>query len=200
MPPPLPALLRETYDPATQISPAQIEAVASIVRARAPGARFLVFGLGRDSPMWQRLNADGETLFVEDKPAYVEAARQAMPQARIVVADYAATTVLGSFAMSPAALDAIAMPEELRGSWDVVLIDGPAGYWPGDPGRLVPLAWTSRLMARHTHVFVDDYNRVLERHFADLLIRFDNPPCAELAHEREAGKTMLWRIGRSLPP
>ena len=148
--------------------------------------------------MWQRLNADGETLFVEDKPAYVETARRTMPQARIVPVDYA-TTVLGSFAMPPAALEAIAMPEALRGPWDVILVDGPAGYWPGDPGRLLPLHWTSRLMARHTHVFVDDYNRALERHFADLLIRFDNPPCAELAHEREAGKIMLWRIGRSLP-
>src|SRR5262245_3789537 len=126
----LPALLRETYDPATQISPAQIEAVASVVRARAPGGRLLVFGLGQDAPMWQRLNADGETLFVEDKPAYIEAARRAMPQVRVVRADYAATTVLGAFATLPAALDAVAMPEELRGSWDVILVDGPAGYWP----------------------------------------------------------------------
>jgi hypothetical protein len=53
-------------------------------------------------------------------------------------------------------------------------------------------------MSRATHVFVDDYNRPVEKHFTDLLVRFDNPPCVVLENEREAGKRMLWRLGRSL--
>lgn len=192
--------LAAAYDPATQIAPSQIEAIASVVRARAPGARMLVFGLGADSALWHRANADGETLFVEDKPDYVERARRDVPQARVLAFEFGRyTSVMEAFGLGRAAIEAVAMPRELAGPWDVILVDGPAGYHMADPGRLLPLFWTSRLMDRATHVFVDDYNRALERHFADLFVRFDNPPCAELPSETEAGKRMLWRIGRSLP-
>jgi hypothetical protein len=102
--------------------------------------------------------------------------------------------------MTPAALDAILIPKPLaEAAWDVILIDGPTGHKLTDPGRLLPIHWASRLMRRNTHVFLDDYHRALERQFGDLMLRSDNPPFTVLAHEREAGKAMLWRIGRSLP-
>jgi glucuronoxylan 4-O-methyltransferase len=191
--------LAAVYDPACQLAPPQIEVIASCLIARRP-AQMLVFGLGRDSVMWQRLNEGGETLFVEHDPRYVAAAAASIPAGRIVAFDFAAhTTVFGSFALDLAALGRVAMPAPLARDWDVILVDGPTGFHMEDPGRALPLYWASRLMQRHTHIFVDDYQRALERHFADLLIRFDNPPCAELPHPTEAGKRMLWRIGCSLP-
>jgi hypothetical protein len=198
----LSALLASTYDAASQLSPAQIEVIASIIRGRAPGARLLVFGLGRDTPLWQRVNQDGETLFVEHDPAFIAAAQQRPHAPRILPFGFAAhTSVLGSFSMTPAEVEAVPIPGPIAvGRWDVVLIDGPTGHRLTDPGRLLPIHWTSRLMRRDTHVFLDDYHRALERQFGDLMLRADNPPCALLANEQEAGKTMLWRIGRSLPP
>jgi hypothetical protein len=194
-------LLKSSHDPASQLSPAEIEVIASIIRSRAPRARLLVFGLGRDTPLWQRVNRDGETLFVEHDPAFIAAVRERPDAPRILSFDFAAhTSVLGSFSMTPAELDAIPVPGPIAdGLWDVILIDGPTGHKLTDPGRLLPIHWTSRLMRRDTHVFLDDYHRALERQFGDLMLRADNPPSAVLAHEQEAGKTMLWRIGRSLP-
>jgi len=197
--PSLPTLLAQHHDARAQISPAQIEVIASAIRARAP-ARLLIFGLGHDAPLWQALNPGGETIFVEASPDWIERLRPRLPQATIISFDFAAHGSVGdAMALPHARLAAISMPAALAGPWDVILVDGPAGYHMSDPGRALPLYWASRLMQRATHVFVDDYNRALERHFTDLFIRFDNPPCAVVPHEIEAGKCLLWRIGRSLP-
>ena len=172
----LPTLLTQHHDARAQISPAQIEVIASAIRARAPG-RLLIFGLGHDSPLWQALNPGGETIFVEASPDWIERLRPRLPQATILSFDFAAHGSVGdAMALPHARLAAISMPAALAGPWDVILVDGPAGYHMSDPGRALPLYWASRLMQRATHVFVDDYNRALERHFTDLYIRFDNPP------------------------
>jgi len=192
-------LLVQHHDSRAQISPAQIEVIASTIRARTP-ARLLVFGLGHDSALWQSLNPAGRTIFVESSPEWRERLRPSLAASTIVAFDFAAHGCVGdALARTAGTLAGIAMPPELSGTWDIIFVDGPAGYHMSDPGRALPLYWASRLMRRSTHVFVDDYNRALERHFADLFIRFDNPPCVVLPHEGEAGKTMLWRIGRSLP-
>lgn len=189
-------IVRSVYDPAMQISPAQVEAIGSAILARSPGCRLLVFGLGRDTPLWLAFNREGETLLVEDDPAFLASAPAG---ARIERLDFRSHTTVGaSFARSLADLDRVDMPGSLAATWDVILVDGPAGYHMDDPGRALPIRWASRVMGPGTHVFVDDYNRPLERHFADLLLRFDNPPCAVIPSEREAGKTMLWRIGTSV--
>jgi len=190
-------VVRAIHDPAMQISPAQIELIGSAVLARSPGCRLLVFGLGRDAALWLALNSAGETLFVEDQPAY---AARAPRGARIEMIDFAAHTSVGSsLTLDVRALDAAPLPPSLTHEpFDVILVAGPAGFHMDDPGRALAIRWASRLMRRETHVFVDDYNRAVERHFADLLLRHDNPPCVEIANEREAGKVMLWRIGRSI--
>jgi hypothetical protein len=190
-------IVRSSHDPAMQISPAQIEVIGSAVLARSPGCRLLVFGVGRDAALWLALNSAGETLFVEDQPPF---AARAPRGARIEMVDFAAHASVGSsLALGVRALDAVPLPPWLSNeSFDVILVDGPAGFHMDDPGRALAIRWASRLMTRETHVFVDDYNRAVERHFTDLLLRHDNPPCVEVAHEREAGKVMLWRIGRSI--
>jgi Polysaccharide biosynthesis len=190
-------IVRGAHDTTMQISPAQIEVIGSAVLARSPGCRLLVFGVGRDAALWLALNSAGETLFVEDQPAYATGAPRG---ARIEMVDFAAHASVGSsLTLDVRALDALPPPASLRHApFDVILVDGPAGFHMEDPGRAVSIRWASRLMRRETHVFIDDYNRAVERHFADLLIRHDNPPCVEIAHEREAGKVMLWRIGRSI--
>jgi hypothetical protein len=195
----LAAELAAHFDPASQIGPAQIEVIASLIRARGPGCRLLVFGLGHDTALWCAVNRDGDTVILEDRQDYIGAI--AAPGARLVAVDYRRhTRVLGALRLDLSELDAAIMPAELKGAaFDVVLIDGPAGYHMDDPGRALPIYWTAKIMTRSTHIFVDDYNRAVERHFSDLLLRFDNPPCTELPHDREPGKRMLWRIGRSLP-
>jgi hypothetical protein len=49
--------------------------------------------------------------------------------------------------------------------WDVVLIDGPTGYGEEEPGRTQPIYSVSQMVVQH--LFVDDYDRKLERECCD---------------------------------
>jgi rhamnogalacturonan II specific xylosyltransferase len=66
-----------------------------------------------------------------------------------------------------------AIPTSVMGTrWDVILVDAPLGYPGSGPGRYQSL-YMSRILAEQnegnttiTHVFVDDYERKIEREFA----------------------------------
>lgn len=196
MPPLTIDALAEQYTDEIQLAPPQIEMIANTVRGRAPGCRLLVFGLGRDAGMWQRLNADGCTLFVEDNEHWARHALQRHPDLQVLRVSYAGRTVAGSLPLDAAArkgLAAFPLPPELeRTDWDVIVVDAPFGFDAGCPGRSVPLHWTRQLMGPHTHVFVDDYERPLERAYTDALIA---PRCAHRLVVRRPGHEMFWGLG-----
>lgn len=196
MPPLTIDALAEHYCDEIQLAPPQIEMIANAVRGRAPGCRLLVFGLGRDAGMWQRLNADGCTLFVEDNDHWAHHALQRHPDLQVLRVSYAGRTVAGSLPLDDAARQALAawpLPPELeRTDWDVIVVDAPFGYDADCPGRSIPLHWTRQLMGPHTHVFIDDYERHLERTYCDALIA---PHCAHTLVVRRPGHEMFWGLG-----
>ena len=61
---------------------------------------------------------------------------------------------------------------EERQSFDVVVVDGPCGCNDLCPGRMAPLAAAAELAAPdHGVVFVDDYDRLVERVWANTMLR-----------------------------
>src|SRR5262245_28098690 len=54
--------------------------------SKFPRCRLLVFGLGHDAPMWQRINHNGLTLFIEDQKDWYERTLRRYPDilARLV--------------------------------------------------------------------------------------------------------------------
>jgi hypothetical protein len=181
------------------LSPFQAKVTAGAIRLRAPGCRLLVFGLGNDTGLWLNLNADGTTLFLETEAEWAAAARAKYPAVDVCIMPAFGTTVATSFALTGAQLAAFEMPAALRGTrWDVILVDAPKGHQPQDPGRAVAIFWAAALAAPAADIFVDDYDRPLERAFADVLIRRARPglntvvPASDAVPERQ----LFWSMGR----
>jgi hypothetical protein len=129
--------------------------------------KVLVFGLGYDSNLWYNLS-DNNTFFVEDNQDYIDLNKD-IPQSNIVKYKYK-TTVEQSFDISDEEILVHSIPEELLklGPFDIIIIDGPAGYAGNRPGRLLPIYWSKTYLSKPgTIIYIDDCKRRLEKHCID---------------------------------
>jgi hypothetical protein len=166
------ASYRSAYTNKIQLSPFQTQLIGAAIRSRAPGCRLLVFGAGYDTKLWMALNRDGHTHVLEASTDWLEVVRADNPGLSIELLPPHELNVASSLEMNIEAMRQHRPPSKLADQpWDVILIDGPRGYHPKDPGRAVYIAWASHLAGPATHIFVDDYERPLEAKFADGLLR-----------------------------
>jgi hypothetical protein len=180
------------YDRRTLIAPLQVRVIIGALAQHGFNARFLIHGCGHDSPFWHRLNAHGRTLFVEHDALWAEQTRRILPQAEIVTYGNLPTTVATTAgAIDLEALARVPVPSWAEQSWDVILIDGPPGGEAQHPGRALPIYWASRAANVYADIFVDDYDRPLERLYADRLLA-EGRLTAALSNPR--GSVMLWRL------
>ncbi|MFW2830265.1 hypothetical protein [Sphingomonas sp. ID0503] len=188
------------YDRGSQISAGQAAVIGAALRGVGSGARFLVFGCGNDSPMWQAMNADGETLFVENHAGWLDKVRRSHPDLWIEAIDYPGRTVSSSLPIDEAELARHPVPEVLRSrEWDVILVDAPAGFKPDLPGRSLSIYWSSLIAGPRTHVFIDDAERPLEEAYTDRFFRLRSPWLLRVPRIRRLGKRdaeglMLWSV------
>jgi hypothetical protein len=186
------------YNDQIQLSRFQAQTIGSAVLSRRPGCRFLVFGLGHDTGLWLNLNRTGTTYFLETDTGWIDRTRVQYPELQVSLMPTFGLTVRSSISLRPKDLAAFPVIDELRGSrWDVILVDAPPGNGPTDPGRAVALFWAASLATAQTHVFVDDYERPLERRFTNRLIRDARPNAATIipASREVPGRKLFWSIG-----
>ena len=193
-------IFKSAYDERMQISPYQAQIIASSILTKSPGCRLLIFGVGYDSQLWKTLNKDGETHFVESSLEWMSEALQKDPQLSISLLQPSNLTVANSGELSIRDLQTYPPPKELTNTnWDVILVDGPSGYSADDPGRARTIYWASRLASSHTHVFVDDYDRPLERRFAEMLFRTRGSQSVILpASDHLPYRKMFWSVGSTI--
>jgi hypothetical protein len=146
------------------------------------------------------MNENGYVLFLENNAGWLERTRQRFPQANIEPIAYGDTTVATSLPISEEKLAAVPVPEAVRRCvWDVILVDSPRGYKPHDPGRSLSIYWNSRVAGPRTQIFIDDYDRLLERDYTNHFIRSKrvwNLPIPRLVKgDQKARGTMLWSMG-----
>ncbi|MGE0719531.1 MAG: hypothetical protein AB7P02_29080 [Alphaproteobacteria bacterium] len=172
------------------------ELIGGLVLMRGRRANLLVFGAGHDSAFWTAINRDGLTCIVEDDRDWAEQVRREVPAA--VVVDHAyPTTVRESLAWDIAGEESPLVrfrpPAFLSlAAWDIVVIDGPAGYADDRPGRALPIYWAATAVPAAAHVFVDDCERPLERRYC---ARFLVQPRRSVVLPSGRGASMLWRLG-----
>lgn len=179
--------------PGTQMGPEQI---ASIKRALGPKGNLLVWGLGNDSPFWNDATT-GRVAFIEDDIPDAKAGTQwynvitrKYPFLEAYKVHYHTDTVnsFPEYIDSPRRwheLELADLPSSIRNErWDVILVDAPLGCCNAGPGRYQSIYETWRLAKQTAHVFVDDYERKVEREFSQAV--FGRAPDSVVKRKRAA--------------
>ncbi len=145
-------------------------AVAAARDRLVGGGNLLVFGIGLDSSTWELVNRRGRTVFLGDVPGWVDISNGEAPGREVHLVAYA-TTVETSMGISESTQVPLpVLPDDVASTpWDVVVVDGPAGWGAETPGRAASITLAHGLVRRGGLVLVDDYGRPVERHVCDLV-------------------------------
>ncbi|MFA5184804.1 MAG: hypothetical protein WC456_04785 [Patescibacteria group bacterium] len=129
---------------------------------------FLVFGLGNDSALWHDLNPGGRTAFLEDDQAWLEKIKKAQPRLEAYLIHY--TTRLNDWRDlidQPEKLALPLPPKVIATEWDLILVDGPAGWREDKPGRMQSIYSAAQLIKPGGDIFVHDCDREIEDKYAN---------------------------------
>lgn len=146
------------YNPNIQLSNNSINQILLTLNLTT---KFLVFGLGYDSEIWYNV---ANTYFIEDTLEYINLNKN-IDLSHIMYHKYENINVKNSFNIYD--IEKYPIPKKLLelSPFDVILIDGPAGYNDNLPGRLLPSYWAANKLSRHgTIIFMDDVDRKLEKY------------------------------------
>lgn len=139
---------------------------------------LLVFGCGRDTPLWLRCNPRGRNVFLEHSPRWMARAIAMVKEEKEAGLAFAFcefeqahyTTKLEHWKEDLALFLAgglennLAMPglSDFPTDWQIVIVDAPPGGGKNAPGRLQSIYEASRLCAPGGKVFVHDVCRDAE--------------------------------------
>lgn len=149
-----------------QLEPAELAPIVNAI-LRLPKCRLIVFGCGNDSSFWERINCDGRTIFIEDDQEWIDKIRPRLTTAEIAKVSYETRVEKWAEQINSGDSLKLDLPDGIEAkSWDIVLVDGPAGYAPHLPGRSQSIVTAANLVAPGGTVFVHDCERPLEKAFA----------------------------------
>ncbi len=136
---------------------------------------LLIFGLGNDSSFWHEINNGGRTVFIEDDKRFFDKVTKEYPEIEAYLVNYKTHLEDWQKIINDPSKLTLDMPSALKNKkgylkWDVILVDGPAGYNNLSSGRMKSIYMSSVLAKKDGHIFVHDTEREVERVFCDLYL------------------------------
>ena len=132
-------------------------------------SNILVFGLGFDSILWNDLNINGKTIFIEDNNDWIEK----FENKNLSIKKVSYKTEIEKFqeyGFNSEILSLKLDKEIIKTKWDMIIIDGPLGHQPprdwAGPGRMSSLYTAKHLSKYAKYIVVDDFSREIERTFS----------------------------------
>lgn len=149
-----------------QLEAVELRPIVAAIQERL-NCSLLVFGCGRDSPFWEKINRDGTTVFLEDNPEWAANARARLTSATVHTVTYDTKLPEWRRLLDTPSKLRLDLPEQISARrWDIILVDGPAGFNDAQPGRMKSIYTAAQLVAEGGRVFVHDCQRPAEHAFA----------------------------------
>lgn len=160
-----------------QLSRREYRYIADLLASRG-GCNFLVFGVGHDSQLWLQANRMGRTVFLESSFFWSQQIKWQHPDIDVRGVSYRTRRQhWRDLLEGPVEKLRLELPGDVDATrWDVIFVDGPAGYNDSCPGRMKSIYTAAALGARSrkAHVLVHDCNRQVERRFCDAFLGKSN--------------------------
>lgn len=174
------ALALSSKNENVQLSDAQIMWVADMLHMVYSSNRkrpnVLIFGVGHDSPMWQQINCNGRTVFVEDDMEWIKTISGIFPALEIYHIQYQSSVREHDFFLeNPQSININTSVD--AECFDLILIDGPKGFSFDNPGRMIPAYYSNQKAlgcSSTTVVFLHDMERHAEQDIADKIFSVDD--------------------------
>ena len=138
--------------------------VGELIESYSPG-NILIFGLGKDSNVWNNLNKNGYTAFLEDNFIYLKRNKH--------LNTFPISYTTQRFRWKELLQDTnklyLPLGEEIESKhWDVIFIDGPKGFHKYTPGRMQSIFNASNLS--YSNILVHDCDREVEKIYFETFI------------------------------
>jgi len=171
------------------MSHVQYTEIAKELEPHCP-CNLLVFGLGDDSHLWQNLNINGVTVFLEDDQSWIDKILnkstedcsyfESTNELTVHHINYK-TKIQDYHQINLGVRDdsffdeeeiKIDLPSEVTDVlWDFIIVDGPLGHQPprpyNGPGRMSSIFSAYSLIKEDGIIVIDDYNRGIEKTYSD---------------------------------
>lgn len=159
-----------------QLSVQEYTCLAEEIERLAP-CNVLVFGLGNDSTLWDQINTQGKTIFLEHNSKWYEKILSKNPHLNCYFVQY--HTKLSEWKIfldkDPMELKMDLPLGVMEIPWDVIFVDAPEGNTTTKPGRMQSIYMASILGQKGlSHIFVHDCDRLVEQVYCSRFLNHAN--------------------------